>query len=145
VKIVVDDANHVTAPWGSVNSRVFDALSSGALVITNGALGSHETFNGRLPTYSTASELTTLLKYFLTNDAERESLTKELSKFVRVEHSYQRRSEEFANSLVNLGITLQKHSIKDEKTSTKDSGISAQKDNYLNISSNFAPLEVAIL
>jgi hypothetical protein len=36
-KIVIDDANHVTKPWGSINSRVFDATSAGALVITNGA------------------------------------------------------------------------------------------------------------
>lgn len=140
VKIVVDDANHVTAPWGSVNSRVFDALSSGALVITNGLLGSHETFNGRLPTYSTASELTTLLKYYLTNNAERESLTEELSKFVRVEHSYQRRGEEFANSLINLGITLEKHSIEKKGRITKDSGIASQKDNNLNVSSHSAPM-----
>src|SRR5690606_23910479 len=35
-KIVLDDANHVTKPWASVNSRVFDALAAGCLVITNG-------------------------------------------------------------------------------------------------------------
>lgn len=35
-KVVIDDANHVTKPWGSVNSRVFDALACGTLVLTNG-------------------------------------------------------------------------------------------------------------
>jgi hypothetical protein len=35
-KIVLDDNNHVTKAWGSVNSRVFDALAAGALVISNG-------------------------------------------------------------------------------------------------------------
>jgi hypothetical protein len=51
-KIVIDDANHVTLPWGSVNSRVFDALACGALVITNGRLGSQDTFDEELPVYS---------------------------------------------------------------------------------------------
>jgi hypothetical protein len=35
-KVVLDDSNHVTKQWGSVNSRVFDALAMGVLVITNG-------------------------------------------------------------------------------------------------------------
>ena len=35
-KLVLDDANHASKMWGSVNSRVFDALASGALVVTNG-------------------------------------------------------------------------------------------------------------
>lgn len=108
-------------------------------MITNGALGSHETFNGRLPTYSTAGELTSLLRYYLTNTAERESLTEELSKFVRVEHSYERRGEEFANSLVDVGIILEKHGNQVEKISTMDSGIRVQIGN-LNISANSAPM-----
>ena len=50
-RVVVDDANHVTKDWGSVNSRVFDALAAGALVVTNGELGSTEVFEGKLPVY----------------------------------------------------------------------------------------------
>ena len=38
-KIVLDDSNNATMPWGSVNSRVFDALAAGALVVTNGESG----------------------------------------------------------------------------------------------------------
>lgn len=37
-KVVLDDNNHVTKQWGSVNSRVYDALAVGVLVITNGKL-----------------------------------------------------------------------------------------------------------
>ncbi len=48
MRVVIDDANHVTEPWGSVNSRVFDALSSGALVITNSRRGSEDVFAGLL-------------------------------------------------------------------------------------------------
>ena len=71
MKIVIDDANHVTAPWGSVNSRVFDALAAGALVISNGHLGVAETFGAAFPTFSTAADLRTLLKHYLDNDDKR--------------------------------------------------------------------------
>ena len=111
----MDDANHVTAPWGSVNSRVFDALSSGALVITNGVLGSKGTFNGELPTYSTASELSALLKYYLTNDNARKNLTHALSKFVRTMHSYTKRGEEFAEALTDFGLHLKKRTESNHK------------------------------
>lgn len=111
VKIVVDDANHVTMPWGSVNSRVFDALSSGALVITNGLLGSQETFQGRLPTYSTSAELTELIRYYLQNDDIRKKLIEELSQLVRKEHSYMKRGEEFAGVLSGLGVNLEDREI----------------------------------
>ena len=37
--VIIDDANHVTEPWGSVNTRVFDGLASGAFVVSNGGLG----------------------------------------------------------------------------------------------------------
>ena len=125
VKIVVDDANHVTAPWGSVNSRVFDALSSGALVITNGVLGSKGTFNGELPTYSTASELSALLKFYLTNDNARKNLTHALSKFVRTMHSYTKRGEEFAEALTDFGLHLKKRTDSDHKNSAVVEHISA--------------------
>lgn len=104
----------MTAPWGSVNSRVFDALSSGALVITNGVLGSKGTFGGKLPTYSTASELSALLKHFLSNDAARKNLTRELSMFVRKEHSYSKRAEEFSTALDDFGFSLKKKSKNDK-------------------------------
>ncbi len=41
---VIDDAASSTKPYGSVNSRVFDALAAGALPLSNGALGMTELF-----------------------------------------------------------------------------------------------------
>ncbi|CAF5130163.1 unnamed protein product, partial [Rotaria sp. Silwood1] len=34
-KIVIDDSNLVSIKWGSLNSRVYDALASGVLVLSN--------------------------------------------------------------------------------------------------------------
>ena len=87
-KIVIDDANRVTKPFGSVNSRVFDALCSGVLVITNGELGSKLTFNGKLPTYNTEKELTDKIKFYLENEGKREDLIRELQSIVIEEHTY---------------------------------------------------------
>ncbi|KAA9133384.1 glycosyltransferase [Marinihelvus fidelis] len=91
-KLVIDDANHVTRPWGSVNSRVFDALASGALVLSNGQRGAAETFDGELPTWDSADELTELVDYYLSNPGEREALVNRLRGLVLERHTYDRRA-----------------------------------------------------
>ena len=87
-KIVIDDANHVTKPWASVNSRVFDALAAGALPITNGIHGAQEIFANLLPTYNSPSELKEKTVYYLDNPHERKKLTKQLRNIVLKEHTY---------------------------------------------------------
>jgi len=87
-KIVIDDANRVTKNYGAVNSRVYDALASGALVLTNGELGSNGTFDGKLPVFRSKEELNELIKFYLENDAERISKVKELQKLVLTRHNY---------------------------------------------------------
>lgn len=93
-KLLVDDANHVTKPWASVNSRVFDGIAAGAMVITNGAEGAEETFAGLLPVYNDAEELSTLCTTLLSDDAHRESLSKKLRDEVMAKHTYAHRAEE---------------------------------------------------
>jgi spore maturation protein CgeB len=93
-KILLDDANHVTKPWGSVNSRVFDALASGVLVITNGELGAKETFDGLLPTYESVEELEEKLAYFLEHPTAREALAAKLNYIVTHQHTYRKRAHE---------------------------------------------------
>ena len=63
-KLVVDDANRVTIQYGAVNSRVYDALAAGRLVLTNGAKGAEETFRGLLPVFRTAEEFREKLRYY---------------------------------------------------------------------------------
>lgn len=94
-KILIDDANHVTKEWGSTNSRVFDALCSGVMVITNSEASSREVFNGRLPFYRTREELETLITYYLEHEEERVALAQELHKIALEKHSYSVRAQEF--------------------------------------------------
>ena len=107
-KIVIDDANRVTKPFGSVNSRVFDALCSGVLVITNGLLGAQYTFNNLLPTYSNEKELHDLITYYLTHEEERKELVKKLQTEVLEHHTYDTRVNELLNT---LGYVKPKKSI----------------------------------
>ncbi|MTK64560.1 MAG: glycosyltransferase [Methanobacterium sp.] len=99
-KIVVDDANRATKVYGSVNSRVYDALSSGALVLTNGRQGAEEIFMGMLPVYESKADLNNLLEHFLEKDDEREELIEKLQKFVLKNHTYLNRAEELKHKLI---------------------------------------------
>lgn len=131
VKIVIDDANHATYPWGSVNSRVFDALASGALVISNGDIGMEEVFGLAfkrrgltLPIYKTGQELGALLDYYLSHDTERENLVQIMQDIVIKEHSYLSRAEqlgEYINKRFKLNFTKRaaKNSLLEDFSSSK--------------------------
>ncbi|MDD2882996.1 MAG: glycosyltransferase [Rhodoferax sp.] len=93
--MVVDDANHVTKTWGAANSRVFDALAAGCLVISNSASVSQEVFDGLLPVYTTPAELATLLQRYLSDAPARLALQSELRGRVLQRHLYQHRALEF--------------------------------------------------
>lgn len=93
--IVIDDANHVTKEWGAANSRVFDALAAGCLVITNSASVSEEVFGGMLPVYRDPAQLTELIKYYLSQESVRIELQRKLRDIVIGKHQYKHRSMEF--------------------------------------------------
>lgn len=98
-KIVVDDANRVTKEYGSVNSRVFDAIASGVLVVTNGDLGAEETFNGILPVCNSREKLKNLLEYYLSHEEERKTKIRQLQEFVLSQHTYDQRAEKIRELL----------------------------------------------
>lgn len=99
-KIVIDDANHVTKEYGAVNSRVFDALAAGVLVMSNGLIGAAETFNGLLPSFETPEDFNEKLLYYLENDAEREALVRKLQQFVLENHTYDVRANRLKEILL---------------------------------------------
>ncbi|PAV06295.1 glycosyltransferase family protein [Methanobacterium bryantii] len=98
-KIVIDDANRVTKKYGSVNSRVYDAIASGALVLTNGERGARETFSGKLPVFRSKEELNDLIKYYMINDGARIAKVKELQDFVLENHTYENRANKLKEVL----------------------------------------------
>ena len=91
-KLVLDDANRVTKPWGSVNSRVFDALGSGRLVLTNGAMGAEELFGDLLPVFDSKAQLEDLVDRYLSDSRERRSLAEAAQSIVLKNHTYDHRA-----------------------------------------------------
>lgn len=99
-KVVIDDANHVTKKFGAVNSRVFDALAAGTLVMTNGIKGAEETFEGMLPCFDTIEDFEKKLSYYLEHDKERLELVSKLQNFVLEKHTYDVRAEKLRELLL---------------------------------------------
>ena len=99
-KILVDDANSVTKEWGSVNSRVFDALASGTLVITNSATGSAELFENQLPVYQSPESLREMLRHYLNNPILYQETLNALRERVLTQHTYDIRARELAKIML---------------------------------------------
>lgn len=98
-KITIDDANHVTKPWASVNSRVFDALAAGSLVVSNGVEGAKEVFGEALPTFETKAELNALLRRYLDDEGARQAKLTELQAILQKGHGYSHRAETVRTNL----------------------------------------------
>jgi len=81
-------------PWGSINSRVFDALATGTLVLTNGKAGAREVFGDLLPTFNSTEDLEQKVTYFLEHPEERDRKADELRDIVLKHHSYAVRAHE---------------------------------------------------
>lgn len=100
-KIVINDANRATRKYGAINSRVYDALACGVLVLSNGEIGSQETFQGKLPVFRSQDELNELITYYLENEDQRLKKAKELQEFVLKNHTYQIRANCLKEILIN--------------------------------------------
>lgn len=97
-RVVLDDAPLATRPWGGCRTHVFDAMASGALLISNDVRGCRELFGDLVPTFSDADSLTEVLNRWLDNEAERKARAAEMQKVIREKHSYDCR----ARSLVQV-------------------------------------------
>ena len=104
-RIVIDDANHATRQMQSVNSRVFDALAAGALVLTNGVQGARAIFGDLLPTYESPQELEALLHRYLGDEKLRRDTVARLRAIVLEGHTYKRRADQAWESLRNASAT----------------------------------------
>ena len=84
---------------GPANSRVFDALASGVLVLTNGEIGAKETFKGKIPFFKSKEELNDLIEFYMKNEDARLAKVKELQKFVLENHTYEIRANTLKETL----------------------------------------------
>ncbi len=110
-KIVLDDTASPTLPFGALNSRVFDALACGTLVVTDNQVGSAEVFDGQLPSFGTGEELRDLLDRYLGDSTERNALAQHLRDVVLARHTYEHRATEII-SAAQKAINAPRVSIK---------------------------------
>jgi O-antigen biosynthesis protein len=99
-KIVVDDSALHAKPYGAVNSRVFDALACGALVISNDAAGTHALFDEEFPTWDAPDDLPKTVSHYLDNPEEAARLVERYREQVLAEHTYTRRAEKLRDLLI---------------------------------------------
>jgi GT2 family glycosyltransferase/spore maturation protein CgeB len=111
-RVVLDDANSVTKDWGGVNSRVFDAISAGAMVITNSRQASEDAFDGKLPWFEDRDGLETLLHRYCGNEDERVAALPALQQIVRERHTYSSRAQHFFSTLKNALLRMFRIAIK---------------------------------
>ena len=97
--VVVDDTASPTKPWGLVNSRVFDALAAGAVVITDNDAGVQELFDDAFPTWSDGPSLTRTVGALLADPARRRALTERYRAMVLDRHTYAHRAGEIREAL----------------------------------------------
>jgi glycosyltransferase involved in cell wall biosynthesis/ADP-heptose:LPS heptosyltransferase len=101
-RLVIDDANESTLPWGSANSRIFDALAAGALVLTNNADASRELFGEALPVYRNRRELESLIREFLGDESGRRARSESLRNQVLEHHTYDARAASLRDLVCEL-------------------------------------------
>jgi hypothetical protein len=90
-KIVLNDHFEDMAAWGFANNRLYDAVASGARVISDEVEGVQEIFKGAVQTYSSLEELDRILAdtSVFPDDAE----MKAISQMVREEHNFGNRAD----------------------------------------------------
>lgn len=91
--VVVDDVIEAAAAYGNQNSRLYDALACGALVVTNEARGLEELGLGAVPVYERPDDLVRIVEGALEDPAGTRALVERLGAIVRERHTYDARAK----------------------------------------------------
>jgi O-antigen biosynthesis protein len=99
-RVVVDDATVPVNAYGSVNSRVFDALAAGAVVVSDGAVGVRELFDDSFPTWSDPESLVALVEAILADPGPAAERARTYQDTVVREHTYALRATTIRAALI---------------------------------------------
>jgi|GEM_PF-1090610 len=91
-KLVLDDTQGPTLPYGALNARVFDALACGTLPITNCEAGVRELFDEDFPVWDSRESLRSVLDDLLGDGERRATLTARYRETVLTRHTYAHRA-----------------------------------------------------
>lgn len=92
-QFVIDDVIEAAAIYGTQNSRLFDALACGAIVITNTASGLAELGLDEVPQYDGPDSLATVIADLRSDPARADALAASLRAVVLERHTYAIRAE----------------------------------------------------
>lgn len=84
--LIIDDTAEANRP--ALNSRVFDAAATGAVVISDNVTGSAEWFDGDLPTFSSRTELRSVIDRYRHDIELRRATGAKLRAHVLAHHTY---------------------------------------------------------
>jgi O-antigen biosynthesis protein len=84
-----------------VNSRVFDALATGTLVVSDNEEGVRELFDDDFPTWHDAASLRATVDGLLADDARRADLAARYRQVVLECHTYAKRAEQIRSALIS--------------------------------------------
>jgi hypothetical protein len=101
--IVVDDVIEAAAVYGNQNSRLFDALACGAMVVGNEARGLADLGLGDIAVYEDAADLGGIVGRILEDPARTATRAQRLAELVGTRHSYDQRAAE-ATPLLDQAI-----------------------------------------
>jgi GT2 family glycosyltransferase/glycosyltransferase involved in cell wall biosynthesis len=99
-KLVLDDTQGPTLPYGAVNARVFDALAAGTLVITNCESGVRELFDEEFPVWDSRASLRAALDELLGDEERRAALAARYRRTVLTRHTYAHRAARLREALL---------------------------------------------
>jgi GT2 family glycosyltransferase/spore maturation protein CgeB len=99
-KLVLDDTQGPTLPYGAVNARVFDALAAGTLPVTNCETGVRELFDAEFPVWSSRETLRSTLDGLLADEGRRETLARRYRGLVLSRHTYAHRATQLREILI---------------------------------------------
>jgi GT2 family glycosyltransferase/spore maturation protein CgeB len=99
-KLVLDDTQGPTLPYGALNARVFDALAAGTLPVTNCESGVRELFDEEFPVWSSRETLRSVLDELLGDEQRRQDLTRRYREVVLTKHTYANRASRLREILL---------------------------------------------
>jgi spore maturation protein CgeB len=100
-RIVLDDTAGPTMPYGAVNARVFDAIATGALVISDNEAGVRELFGDDFPVARDADELEARIAWAEADPSAAAELQERMRQIVLERHTYKHRAIELRDHLLN--------------------------------------------
>lgn len=100
-KIVLDDHIREAKPFGTINSRVFEAMACGCCVVTNAAKDIDKVFpEGTIMIYHDGEELTRILTELLSDGERRVEMGQKAREAILGHHTYKKRADQFRKILL---------------------------------------------